>query len=110
MLDKQGLLAAGRRKTSSLEIDGGAVRLMELSGTGRDEYDHFVTIVAAGNWRNVRAKLAQLSIVDEAGELMFARDEVDKVGDISGNVLDKIFDECKRLNGLDEAIEELEKK
>lgn len=109
--DKQGLINAGaRQKSATVSVNGGSVRLLEMSGTARDEYDHYVSIRAAGNWRNIRAKLVQLCLVDEAGELMFGADEVEKLGDLSGLVLDKLFDECKAINGLNEEIEDVEKK
>lgn len=110
MLTKEGLVNISRRSTV-VEIDGGSVRLLELTGTGRDEYDHFVSVLATkNNWRNVRAKLVSLCLVDENDAPLFGPDELQKVGDLAGGLLDKLFDECKTLNALDENPELTEKK
>ena len=110
MLDKKGLLSVAGRRDTFVDVEGEQVRLLELTGTGRDEYDHYVAVVAASNWRNIRAKLVQLSVVDDKGETLFSANEVSQVGEMAGVVLDGLCDANKKLNGLDEDVDAIEKK
>jgi hypothetical protein len=61
---------------------------------------------------NMRARLLVKCLRDENSELIFNGDPADIValGDKSGNVLGRLFEVARKLNGLsDEDVEELEK-
>ena len=53
------------------------------------------------DYRNVRARLVQMSLINPDGDLMFAPDEVEAVGALSARLVDEIFEAAKALNVLE---------
>ena len=86
-------------------------RVREMSGTERDTFEietfKLKTNGASEPKREVdpkylRARLAVLCLVDEAGNRLYADNEVKTCSDMLGaGVLNKIFTAAQRLNGLD---------
>lgn len=111
MLTKEELLA--RDDLGYVEVDvpewGGKVRLKAMSGAVRDAYETavFVEREAARkegrNARNVRARMAVYSIVDDKGVLLFSESEIAALGEKSSKALDRIFDAASELNGFNQA-------
>lgn len=57
-----------------------------------------------------RASLVALCLVDGAGSRMFSDDEVESLAQKSWAVIDRLFEQCKQLAGVDDAeVEETEK-
>jgi hypothetical protein len=100
-------LAAIKRKTVDVDIDGVAYRLREMSGTERDRFE-----VAAfkeddkGNRKvdalYLRGRLVASCLVDEAGTRLFADDEIEQLsGMVPASALNTLFGAAQKLNGLD---------
>lgn len=99
---------------------GGKVLVRALSGTERDRFESSI-VKTRGNKReanteNIRAKLAQLTIVDpfdKAEEVakrrpLFTPKQIDALGRKSAAALDRVYDVAARLSGLtNKDVEEL---
>lgn len=91
------------------------VLVRELTGSQRDAYEASIVGDRAGkdrrmNYRNMRAKLAALSMVSpKTGQRLYNDNEVGSLGNKSAAALDRVFDVCQRLSGLTDAdVKELE--
>ena len=93
---------------------GGSVTIREMTGRDRDAFEQS-TYQKNGsdyqvNLKNMRARLAAISIVDDDGVRMFSDAEVEKLAEKSAKALDRIFAACQDLNGLSgDDVEELAK-
>jgi hypothetical protein len=93
---------------------GGSVRVRTMTGADRDAFENsMVTADAKGNRKaemsNMRAKLCAMTLVDDAGNPMFAtsKEGIDFLSGKSAAALDRIFKVAQRLNGLGvDAIED----
>ena len=91
---------------------GGEVVVRELTGEQRDAFENSC-FVGRGkdrqdNFRNLRARLVALSIVDEAGAPMFSEAEVAALGKTGARALDRVFAAALALSGLSaKDVEEL---
>jgi len=111
-LTADDILAADDRLFEDVPVPewGGVVRVRGLSGAERDKFEASI-LDSKGRVRarNVRAKLAQLCMVDESGRPLFAEDQIDALGRKSAAALSRVFDVAQRLSGLtDQDMEELE--
>jgi len=93
---------------------GGEVIVRGLTGTARDQLEAEIVEIKGKRSKihleNIRAKLVQLSLVDEAGKLLFTEKDVAMLGTKSAVALDRIFSVAQRLSGLsDQDVEELAK-
>ena len=80
----------------------GELYIQELSGRARMNYE----IAIQGDYvtgTQVMTELIALSCVDMGGDLLFQKFDIDKVADKSMNVLLRLFDACRKINGLDQA-------
>ena len=90
----------------------GHVRVRGMSGIERDAFEQSC-IQGRGrrrdvNLRGMRAKLVAYCCVDDSGVRLFSEAEVDKLGQVRAEVLDRLFSVAQRLSGMrDEDIEEL---
>ncbi|GAA1015902.1 hypothetical protein Aple_010770 [Acrocarpospora pleiomorpha] len=89
---------------------GGTVRVRSLTGTERDRFEQ--SLVGKNNQlrnENFRAKLAQLTLVDELGQLLFSKDQISALGRKSSAALARVVEVASKLSGLSEDdLEELE--
>lgn len=115
LLSKDAILDADDRKYETVAVPewGGKVRLRSLSGSERDEYETSLVQQVGGkqavNARNARAKLIALSAVDGAGQPLFSKADVLKLGSKNSAALQRLFDAACRLSGFtDEDVKELE--
>ena len=115
-LSKADILAAEDlpRETVRVPEWGGDVLVRGLTGAQRDEFEASVVVGKGSNRdvniKNLRAKLVALSVVDEAGALLFTDKDVDALGKKSAVALQRVFDTAQRLSGLSEAdVEDLQK-
>ncbi len=81
-----------------------------LTGAQRDAYEKAMWITRGGKRvlsDNVRAKLIAKCLVDETGARQYTDEDATAIGKIRGDVLERIFDACRRVSGMsDEALEE----
>ena len=113
-LTREQIMATPELTTEVVEVPewGGSVRVKALSGAERDKYEESLTRMKGKKLEfrlaNVRARLAALAIVDEAGKPLFAEADVAALGRKSAKALDRVFAVAMQLAGLrDEDIEEL---
>lgn len=115
-LNRDRILAAQDLRFEEVEIPEweGTVRVRGLTGAQRDQYEAEV-LSAHGRrgsfelrFRQARAKLVAMSVVDAEGNLLFSEGDVAALGGKSARALDRIFDVAARLSGLTgEEVEEL---
>lgn len=106
-LSADAILGADDRAWEDVEVPewGGTVRVRELSGTERDKFEGgFVGKNGKDvKYEEFRARLAGLSMVDEAGKRLFRTDaEVKRLGEKSAAALQRVVDVAVRLSGLSE--------
>lgn len=114
MLSKDQILAADDIPTKLVSVPewGGDVRMRGLTGTERDQYEASL-FQQRGEKRvlrteNARARLVALCLIGDDGERMFSDAEMKELGRKSGKVLDRLFDEARKLSGLgNDDVEEL---
>ncbi len=92
----------------------GFVYVRTITGVERDRYENgcFAGKGKKREWglRNVRARLAVLSVCDETGAPLFTDNDAAALGEKGAKALDRVFDVAQRLSGLsDEDVEELAK-
>jgi hypothetical protein len=115
-LGRDDILKASSLKTEDVEVPewGGVVRVRELRGRERDEWEASLA-VKRGNQMvpdvaNMRAKLVARSVVDDDGEPVFTQQDVNALGELSAAALDRVFEVASRLSGLNPAdLEEMGK-
>jgi len=107
MLSRDGILAS-QLATEELDVPewGGRVIVRALTGSERDEWDAWRFRQAAiGEFdlhsrRIVRAKMAQLSLVDEDGRHLFSDSDVQALGEKDGAALHRIWEVGLRLSKI----------
>jgi hypothetical protein len=120
ILTKAQILAAEDLTTELVEVPewGGEVLVRSLTGQARDQYEADFLLIDTSKGKpsydmdleNARARLVALSVVDEAGRLLFDDDDVRELGTKSALALDRVYATAKRISGLsDEDVEELRK-
>jgi hypothetical protein len=113
LLSKSDILAVPL-KTKDIEIpDLGTVRIQELKGRQRDDFERSTAQGQKANndFRKLRAKLVVASLVNEDGTLMFVESEIDTVNEkFSAKVLDLLFMEILTFNGMTQAASDEQEK
>lgn len=106
LLSKSQILAAADLVTEDVEVPewGGTVRVRAITAAERDAFETSVVGDGKGkrNLVNLRARLAALAVVDEAGQRLFTDSEVEVLGGKSGAALDRVYSVAQRLSGLTE--------
>jgi len=106
LLSKQQILAAPDLVTEDVPVPewGGTVRVRAITAADRDAFETSVVGDGKGkrNLTNLRARLVALAIVDEAGQRVFAAEDVEALGNKSGAALDRVYAVAQRLSGLTE--------
>ena len=60
------------------------------------------------NMRNIRSKMVAFCCIDDAGARIFSDADVDQLGAVRADILDRLFGVAQRLSGMrDEDVEEL---
>ena len=114
MLNKKSILQCDDLPKELVSVPewGGDVFVRTLSGTERDMFEQSM-MEGKGknremNLKNIRARLAVLTICTEDGTRLFEAKDVDALGKKSAAALDRIFSVSQKLNGLSgEDVEEL---
>lgn len=116
LLTKELILQVQDVQIELIEVPewGGAVYVKGLTGAERDAFESTI-IQQKGksqtvNMRNVRAKLLQLTIVDEKGNRLFSAEDIGALGSKSAKAIERLFEAASRLSGISAAdAEELSK-
>ena len=91
-------------------MDAPAERIAEVDGAGgeRDEFEKSCRDPKGRLRGNTRARLAVRTVVNEDGSRVFSDDDIQTVGRIRVDVLQKIFNLAQKLSGISDAdVEEL---
>ena len=97
------------------ELGKGTIfKLKALSGADYDNYQRMLSDKTGpsgiSDTSEMRPFALQMSIIDEEGNLLFSKDDIAKINELPSTVLDRIFVEMAKLNGMDEAaLEQAEK-
>ena len=98
-------------KADELKKDA-VLYVREMSGEERDAFEASIVAERNGgrklNMKNIRAKLAVLTVCDAEGNRLLRDADVEAVGKKSAALLQRIFVTAQRLSGIgDEAVKEL---
>lgn len=109
-LTKDAILTSDDRQVEVVNVPewGGKVRVRGLTARERDEFEAEITEERQGkegaetkvDTKDIRAKLAQRSMVDGDGGLMFTKAEVTALTQKSAKALNRVFSTAQRLSGL----------
>lgn len=108
-LTRKEILAAQDIKTQDVAVPewGGVVRVRGLSGAERDRFEStFITLNgtnATVTLEGMRAHLVAMTVIDEAGNLLFSPGDVEALGAKSSGALDRVFTAAQTLSGLTKA-------
>lgn len=110
ILTKDQILSGSSRRTEDIKAFGGTVRLMEMTGNMRDEYEtYLLSNISDDKPKMVRATLLVYSIVDEDGNLIFDSSDIESLGNKPIHDLQKLYNSAIKLNALsDDDLEALE--
>jgi hypothetical protein len=114
VLDRNAILKAQDLGLEMVHVPewGGDVYVRGMNGAERDKFERSIVVERNGgreiNTANIRAKLASMTICDEAGVKLFSQDDVDALGQKSAAALQRVFVVAQRLSGIgEEAVREL---
>jgi len=101
-LTKSQILAANDRRRIEVDVPewGGPVLLSVMSGTERESFEREWTQTEEKLLPQYKLKMLRRCLVDEAGAPMFTDEDFDSLGNKNALVLDRLFDECMKLNGF----------
>ena len=107
-LDRSALLAATAipREAVPLPELGGVVYVRGMTGSERDAFE--VSLVQGRgrkrevNLRNLRAKLVAYCTVDAQGVRLFTDADVEQLGQVRADVVNRIYTVAQRLSGITE--------
>jgi len=116
-LSRELILEASDLTQAQVDVPewGGFVMVRTMTGVDRNAFEQSVVKVQLDGTReqdltNVRVNLIALTAVDEAGNLLFSKDDVARLGTKSSKALNRVFEASSELNALgDTAIEEATK-
>lgn len=113
MLTKDQILSARDGAVSSIDVPewGGKIWVKALSGAEREDYQASMVIRKGDRYeadlKYQKLKLLIRCISDESGKRLFSDQDMSALGAKSGLVLNRIYNEAARINGLgDDAVEE----
>lgn len=111
LLSKSDILSGSSCKTEEVKAFGGTVRLMEMSGNMRDEYE---TLLFSNSSKDdkpkmIRSTLLVYTIVDENNNRIFSEGDVESLGNMPIRDLQKLYNSAIKLNAMSEKdLEDLE--
>jgi len=89
---------------------GGSVWIRVMSVAERDSYERMWIGKRDTGVANFRTEYLVRTLCDEKGELLFSKEQIEKLGQKSGAVMARLFDAAIKHNGMSEAdVEELGK-
>lgn len=108
LLTKEQILTANDLKFEEVDVPewGGVVRVRMMSGSARDQYEMGIingrTKNKGENLANIRASLLAYTIIDNNGDLLFTKDDIEALGKKSIGPIVRVFDVASSLNSLRE--------
>ena len=98
---KERLLALRASVPSeTVDVPGvGQVEVRGLTAAGRDEWEQRIVSAKGKTVRNIRASLVALCVY-EADRLVFSPGDVDALGELPAQVVDRLYEVASRLSGL----------
>jgi len=117
-LTRDQILGIVDRKQKVVDVPewGGEVIIKEMSGADRAEYMASIIkfetnekgeVVAEPDPANGDAKLLSYCLIDEDGNRLFTRDDIEALGAKNGEVLERLANEALNLNAIDkEAVDD----
>jgi hypothetical protein len=111
-LTKDQILAADDMGLLEVQVPewGGSVFVRVMTVGERDSYENEWMVNKATGVNNFRSKFLQRVLCNEKGELLFSRDEVEKLAAKSAKVIGRVWEAAMRHNHLsDKDVEELAK-
>jgi hypothetical protein len=116
ILSKDDLLDLTELPWERVEVrPGKSIYVQGMSGTDRDAFEASLIrgrgTARRTDTRNVRARLAVRCLVDKpGGTRLYADSDIERLGKVRADVLQKIFEAAQRLSGVtDEDVEDLGK-
>lgn len=115
LLTRDMILQALDLPTERVEVPewGGAVLVRGMSGTERDAIEQSVLSKdgkGLGDVTGLRARVVAYCVVDEQGQRLFQKSDVERLGAKSALALQRVFEVAQKLSGLSpEDVAELEK-
>ena len=93
---------------------GKQIYIRTMSGKARDSYELGIYNAKERDkdsfLYNMRASLVVATCCDKNGKLHFKPEDADKLGEMSGAVLDRLYDKAKELSKISDGdVEEMEK-
>ena len=115
-LSRDAILAADDLPNETVCVNewGGDVIVRGMTGKERDQWEQSLQQRKGKNdemnLENIRAELLCMVIVDEHGENLFTRKDIEALGKKNAKVLSDLFDVARKMSGLAaEDVEELAK-
>lgn len=116
LITRKTILEADDIKTERIHVPewGGDVLVRTLTGAERDAFEALIIEKRGSdyqvNMRDMRAKLAVWTVVDEDGKHLFTEKDVEALSRKSAGALQRIFNIASRLSGISsDDVEELAK-
>lgn len=111
MLSRDSILSSNDARTESITIDewGGEILFRSLTGVERDKLESTAKRYQASREAKscrLMAEVIVMSAVDDAGEALFTNDDIDILRTKNGNALQRCFNVCSKLSGLDKDVQE----
>ena len=102
LLTRDQILQAEDTRTTDVPVPewGGTVRVKELTGQQRDQYELYVNQNLKSERLNARAHLVALCAVDEAGKRLFTSKDIIELGKKSAAALDRVWEAARILSGI----------
>ena len=106
-LSRDQILEASDLRSQLAEVPewGGAVLVRTMTGADRDAFENSIVSVRPDGTReqnltNFRTKLVALTVVDDAGNLLFSADDLARLAAKSALAIDRVFVVAQSINGL----------
>jgi len=106
-LSRELILEASDLTQAQVDVPewGGFVKLRMMIGLERSVFEQSMVTVKVDGTReqdltNVRVNLVALTAIDEAGNLLFSKDDVARLGTKSSKALNRVFEASTELNAL----------
>ena len=115
LLTKDQILSSEDISHKDIEVKewGGTLRIAAMSAAERDSFEAGMLNSKGksdpNRLLNFRARFIASCIVDKDGKRLFAAGDVVALGKKSAAPVNRVFDECRKLNGMTEQdVEEIE--
>lgn len=109
MLDRKSIFKAVDLDIKTINVPewGGEVCVRGLTARERDSFE--MSIGAAANMDNLRARLVVLTLCDADGERVLKDSDATELGKKNAQVVNRLFEIARQMSGMSDAdVEELE--